>query len=73
MESDLEENKRREIATAAASRGHHHARHKPFGPEWGHPYFGKWQTIAYALFELLPAGAEVLDVGSGSGLSLIHI
>ena len=73
MEPNLEENKLREIATAAASRGHHHARHKPFGPEWGHPYFGKWQTIAYALFELLPPGAEILDVGSGSGWTTVFL
>jgi 2-polyprenyl-3-methyl-5-hydroxy-6-metoxy-1,4-benzoquinol methylase len=71
--SSIDENKRREIATAAASQGQRHARYKPFGPEWGHPYFGKWQTIAYALFEILEPGSEVLDIGSGSGWTTVFL
>lgn len=50
-----------------------HARYKPFGHEWGHSYFGKWQTISYALFTLLPVGAEVLDVGCGSGWTTVFL
>lgn len=68
-----DENKAREIATAAESEGMRHARYKPFGHEWGHSYFGKWQTIAYALFTLLPPGAEILDVGCGSGWTTVFL
>lgn len=68
-----EPNKLREIETAAKAQGQRHARHKPFGHEWGHSYFGKWQTIAFALFELLEPGAEVLDVGSGSGWTTVFL
>lgn len=71
--SAIEDNKRREISTAAASQGMHHARYKPFGHHWGHPYFGKWQTISHALFALLPNDASILDVGCGSGWTTVFL
>lgn len=71
--TSLDTNKQHEIATAAKSQGMRHARHKPFGPEWGHAYFGKWQTIAFALFDLLPPGASVLDVGCGPGWTTVFL
>lgn len=69
----LETNKRHEIETAAARQGMHQRRYKPFGHNWGHPYFGKWQTISHALFDLLPSGASVLDVGCGSGWTTVFL
>jgi len=69
----LEANKASEIEAAAATQGGRHTLYKPFGHEWGHPYFGKWETISYALFDLLPMGASVLDVGCGSGWTTVFL
>ena len=71
--SSLDQNKLDEIETATASQGLHHTLYKPFGHHWGHPYFGKWQTISYALFELLPEGAAILDIGCGSGWTTVFL
>ncbi len=71
--SSLDRNKLDEIKTATADQGLHHTLYKPFGHHWRHPYFGKWQTISYALFELLPKGATVLDIGCGSGWTTVFL
>ncbi len=64
--SGLDQNKLDEIETATAGQGTRHTLYRPFGHHWRHPYFGKWQTISYALLKLLPEGATVLDIGCGS-------
>ena len=70
----LEPNKLREIETAEASKDAPHAWTKPFGSEWGSAYWGKWQTIAYALYSLgLERGASILDVGAGPGWTTIFL
>ncbi len=70
----MEQNKLDEIASAEASRHDQRVQTKPFGEEWGTDYWGKWQTIAYALYRLgLPKGATVLDVGMGVGWTTVFL
>ncbi len=70
----MEVSKRREIQTAEASKDEWRTHHKPFGPEWGSAYWGKWQTISYALYELgLTHGATILDVGMGTGWTTVFL
>lgn len=72
--STLEPNKIHEIETAETSKGAAHAWTKPFGPEWGSHYWGKWQTISFALYSLgLKRGSSVLDLGSGGGWTTIFL
>jgi len=70
----LEPNKVDEIPTAEASKDAPHAWTKPFGPEWGSHYWGKWQTISFALYSLgIERGSSVLDVGAGGGWTTIFL
>jgi len=70
----LEPNKLAEIATAEGSRHEIKARRKPFGDPWGHEYWGKWQTITFALNALgISEGATVLDVGAGGGWTTLFL
>jgi 2-polyprenyl-3-methyl-5-hydroxy-6-metoxy-1,4-benzoquinol methylase len=70
----LEPNKLAEIATAEASRNEIAVIRKPFGHAWGHEYWGKWQTIAYALNALSTSeGATVLDIGVGVGWTTLFL
>lgn len=69
-----EPNKVHEIETAAANKDAPHAWTKPFGPEWGSHYWGKWQTISFALYSLgVTRGSTVLDVGAGGGWTTIFL
>ncbi|MEA2305844.1 MAG: hypothetical protein QOH43_3124 [Solirubrobacteraceae bacterium] len=69
-----ERHKQLELESAEGARHSRHAHYKPFGPEWGSDYFGKWQTIAYALFALgIEPGATVLDVGMGQGWTTVFL
>ncbi len=70
----MDENKLAEIATAEASRHDPEVMTKPFGYNWGHAYWGKWQTISYALAALgIPTGASILDVGMGVGWTTVFL
>lgn len=70
----LEPNKVHEIETAEASKHAPHAWTKPFGREWGSHYWGKWETISYALYSIgIAPGSAVLDVGSGGGWTTIFL
>lgn len=70
----MEPNKVHEIETAEASRDAAHAWTKPFGPEWGFHYWGKWQTICFALYNLgVERGSSILDVGAGGGWTAIFL
>jgi len=70
----LEPNKIHEIETAEASKNAAHAWTKPFGPEWGSHYWGKWQTISFALYSLgVARGSSLLDVGAGGGWTTIFL
>ncbi len=70
----MDENKLAEIATAEASRYDPEVMTKPFGYNWGHAYWGKWQTISYALAALgIPTGASILDVGMGVGWTTVFL
>ena len=74
MHPPTDANKIREIETAAASQGEKRAQRKPFGPEWGSSYWGKWQTVIYILHALnIAPDAEVLDVGAGGGWTTIFL
>src|ERR1700689_2598291 len=67
-------NKLDEIATAEASRHEIKAQRKPFGEPWGHAYWGKWQTIVFALNALgIREGATILDVGAGGGWTTLFL
>jgi 2-polyprenyl-3-methyl-5-hydroxy-6-metoxy-1,4-benzoquinol methylase len=69
-----EKNKLDEIAAAEASKHELKTRRKPFGAPWPASYWGKWQTIAFALSALgLPEGASVLDVGTGVGWTAVFL
>jgi 2-polyprenyl-3-methyl-5-hydroxy-6-metoxy-1,4-benzoquinol methylase len=69
-----EPNKLDEIATAEASRHEIKAQRKPFGEPWGHAYWGKWQTIVFALDALAIAeGATILDIGVGGGWTTLFL
>lgn len=69
-----EPNKLAEIATAEASKNEPKAVTKPFGSEWGSHYWGKWQTITYALYSLgIEKGSTVLDVGVGGGWTTLFL
>lgn len=47
---------------------------KPFGSEWSTDYWGKWQTISYALYSLdVKKGATVLDIGMGVGWTTVFL
>jgi len=71
---DMEQNKLDEIASAEASRHEARVGTKPFGSEWGSDYWGKWQTISFALYTLgLQKGATVLDVGMGAGWTTVFL
>jgi SAM-dependent methyltransferase len=70
----VEKNKLDEIATAEASKHELRTTRKPFGPPWPASYWGKWQTITFALYELgIPEGATVLDVGTGVGWTAVFL
>lgn len=70
----MDENKLYEIASAEASKNEHRVQTKPFGSEWGTDYWGKWQTVAYALYSLgVEKGATVLDVGMGVGWTTVFL
>ncbi|MEJ7783924.1 MAG: class I SAM-dependent methyltransferase [Solirubrobacteraceae bacterium] len=70
----LEPNKVHEIETAEASKNAPHAWTKPFGSEWGSHYWGKWQTISFALYSLgVERGSSLLDVGAGGGWTTIFL
>jgi 2-polyprenyl-3-methyl-5-hydroxy-6-metoxy-1,4-benzoquinol methylase len=70
----VEKNKLDEISTAEASRLDLKTTRKPFGPPWPASYWGKWQTITFALNELgIPEGANVLDVGTGVGWTTVFL
>ena len=70
----LEPNKLAEIATAESSRHDIKGLRKPFGDPWGHEYWGKWQTITFALNALgISEGATVLDVGAGGGWTTLFL
>ncbi len=72
--SSIEHNKEREIASAEASKDTVAAQRKPFGAEWGHSYWGKWQTVRFALLALgIEEGASVLDVGMGAGWTTVFL
>jgi len=69
-----EQNKLDEIATAEASKHEAKGRRKPFGPPWEPAYWGKWQTIMFALRALgIPEGASILDVGVGVGWTTVFL
>lgn len=69
-----EKNKLDEIATAAASRHEAKAQRKPFGPPWDPAYWGKWQTITFALGALgIADDATILDVGAGVGWTTVFL
>lgn len=69
-----EQNKLAEIASAEASKHEPRVGTKPFGSEWGTDYWGKWQTISYALYRLgIAKGATVLDVGMGVGWTTVFL
>jgi 2-polyprenyl-3-methyl-5-hydroxy-6-metoxy-1,4-benzoquinol methylase len=69
-----EPNKLDEIASAEASKNESRASTKPFGSEWGSDYWGKWQTICYALYSLgIQKGATILDVGVGGGWTTLFL
>ena len=69
-----EPNKLQEIATAEASKHEPRAATKPFGAEWGSDYWGKWQTISYALYNLgIEKGASILDVGTAGGWTTLFL
>jgi len=70
----LEPNKLAEIASAEASKHEPRVTTKPFGSEWGTEYWGKWQTISYALYNLgVKPGATVLDVAMGVGWTTVFL
>lgn len=70
----MEQNKLDEIASAEASKHESRVGTKPFGSEWGTDYWGKWQTISYALYSLgVEKGATVLDVGMGVGWTTVFL
>lgn len=72
--SPIEQNKLDEIASAEASKHEPRVGTKPFGSEWGTDYWGKWQTISYALYSLgLEKGAAVLDIGMGVGWTTVFL
>ena len=74
MGSQAEQNKLDEIASAEASKHEPRVETKPFGSEWGTAYWGKWETIAYALYSLgIEKGATVLDVGMGVGWTTVFL
>ena len=74
MNSTIEHNKEREIATAEERKDSPTAQSKPFGPEWGSAYWGKWQTARFALLALgVRGGASVLDVGMGAGWTTVFL
>jgi len=72
-ESSLEQNKLDEIAggersLADLTRPGTTERVKPFGIQWPAVWWLKWATIHHMLHTLpVPQGADVLDVGSGTG------
>ncbi len=69
-----EKNKLDEIASAEASRHEPKTQTKPFGSEWGTEYWGKWQTISYALYSLcVGKGSTILDVGMGVGWTTVFL
>lgn len=70
----MDQNKLDEIASAEASKHEHRVQTKPFGSEWGVDYWGKWQTVAYALYSLgMEKDATVLDVGMGVGWTMVFV
>lgn len=70
----VEKNKLDEIATAEASKHDLKTTRKPFGPPWPATYWGKWQTITFALNALgVPEGASILDVGTGVGWTTVFL
>ncbi len=70
----MEQNKLDEIESAEASKHEPRVRTKPFGEEWGTDYWGKWQTIAYALYHLgVEKGSTVLDLGIGVGWTTVFL
>lgn len=74
METQVEPHKLLEIKSAEASKHDVEAGRKPFGPEWGHAYWGKWQTIAFALRRLgIEEGSSILDVGMGTGWTTVFL
>ena len=71
---DIEQNKLDEIATAEASKHELKTTRKPFGQPWQAAYWGKWQTITFALDSLgLPEGASILDIGAGVGWTTVFL
>lgn len=74
MAATTDQNKLDEIASAEASKNDPRVGTKPFGSEWGSDYWGKWQTISYALYSLgIEKGATVLDVGMGVGWTTVFL
>lgn len=70
----MDQNKLDEIASASASKHELRVQTKPFGSEWGTEYWGKWQTIAYALYGLgVQKGATILDRGMGVGWTTVFL
>jgi 2-polyprenyl-3-methyl-5-hydroxy-6-metoxy-1,4-benzoquinol methylase len=71
---EVEKNKLDEIAAAEASKHDVKTTRKPFGSPWLSSYWGKWQTITFALNQLdIPEGASLLDVGTGVGWTTVFL